>query len=316
MKLIEAFDSSAPQWIKDFLSSKLRTYKPNTYARNLQDVDASTATFINVSDESVSELRKRLKSGTDLLFVLYKAPDRRDTIPVMIRYDANNTANGLKVIGSSDFKYMSFKRIIENAVEVWYTEFTEDKQRKKKDRAASRRGGIFRDKDRIYDPALHRDVDLGALKKDASGYTYDAQRLVRKLAAMHEDDSAYALDKATKIFSSMVDIYSDALKELVTNKNYSSDYFNKSSFRYITRSAQDLIDESARMMEKLTDLVEGTIETLEDYSSQYASRYDEVPDNIKEIYEDDQQRLKEEISKTLSNLAKNKQKLTSIIRSE
>lgn len=314
MKLIEAFDSSAPQWIKDFLSSRLRTFKPNTYANNLQDIDASTAKFINVSNESVSELRKRLKSGTDLLFVLYKVPERRFTVPIIIRYDADNTSNGLRVIGSSEFRYTSFKQIIENAAEVWYTKITEERKNKRRDRADSRRGGIFRDKDNVVDPDLYANVNLDTLRKDASGYTYDSKRLVKKLVDIHENDSAYTLNKATKIFSDMVNSYTNKLSEFVTNKNYSSNYNDKSGFRYISRMGQQILEDSIRIMDRLNDFVESSIETLEDYSQRYRDDFDEEPpENIENRYNSYQKRIKREILKSLSELSNNKEQLNSVI---
>ena len=311
MKLIEAFNSSAPKWIKDFLSTKLSTSKSDTYANSLQDVDASTANFINVSDESVSKLRERLKGGSDLLFVLCRIPDKNITTPVMIRYDANNTDSKLKVVGPRDFKYRSFKQIIENAVEIWYTRFTEDRQNKRTARTNSRRGGIFRDRDNVVDPDFYQNVDLGALKKDASGYVYDTQRLIKKLTAIHENDFAFILNKAAAIFDYMTESYTTKLSELSANKNYYSDARGKSSISYILYAGQRVLDDSISILKSIN----GLVKTFDEYHSDFFgdTDYEELPEHVKNDYDHYRNLVKRELLRRVSTLSTNKDQLEDII---
>lgn len=273
--LIEAYDSSAPSWIKKFLSDpvygKTRGWHRNR-AGNMIDFDASTARFINGIREPVSELRKLLRSGEYLFFVLATSPKTGESVPIRIWYDPNKS-NGIGIEGSKDFNNASFKHIVDTAVSIYYTPVSNDRKDKRADRYASRSGMVSRDTDSAQNPDLFRTTSAADLARDASGYYYDAQQLIKKLAKMHADDPAYRLNKATQLFQDMVDMYTDKIKTMSRDRTFDTDAYSKTGFTYILREGGGIITDASRKMNDLVDYIDNQIPSLEEYAPKFRTAH-------------------------------------------
>lgn len=253
--MIEAYDSSAPSWIKHLLNSEMpggRTFRGRTIADRTLDFDAGTAKFIDLSDsgESVNQIRNRLKKQGAIIFCRMFNDNA-----LIIRPDATNKTNGLHISGDLAYRYKdkSFKYIIENAAEVWYTDSTTVRKDKIADRQKSRDGVISRKSDSAQDSNMHRAWDDTAKwEEDASGYVYDANRLSKKLANMHENDASYLLKKSASTFEAMVDLYSDTIKKLVrTGAPYDTGTFSNTGISRISRDGQRKLEDTAQSINYL-----------------------------------------------------------------
>lgn len=280
--LVEAYDSSAPSWIRKFLSDpiygKTRGWDRNR-AGNITHLDASTAQFTDATDMPLSDLSRLLRSRDYFIFILATSPRTGKSVPIRVWYSPNRD-NGIYVDGSDDFNDVSFKRIVDTATSIYYTPVSNDRKNKRADRYASRAGMVSRDNDSAQNPDLFRTTPAADLARDASGYYYDARRLVKKLAKMHADDPAYRLNKAAQLFQNMVDMYTDKIKTMSKDRTFDTDPYNETGFTHILREGDGIITDASRKMNDLVDYIDNQMTSLEEYASNFRTAHPDfdVPD--------------------------------------
>lgn len=321
---VEAYSETCPPWIRNFLSEiEYRTWSASSgasRASSLRNIDASRAQFVDVSEESVTELRRRMKSGNDMLFMLEPAfSSRYDDIPIMVSADPDNKETGLRVVastrGSSDLKHMSFKRLVDNAIEVYYTKISNDKKDLQTQRVKNRRGMIYRKGDSAQDTldlANHFSWNGSRWVTDASGYEYDANRLSRKLAEMHEGDIGFYLSKAAKIFKTMAENYADKVKEMAeidSNSRIDTGTFSKTGFSFIIREGERTLNDAAERINQMQEYAEDSLVSFEAANEQ---RTDAQLLSQQE-YEDGIRRLQNRVKKEYNNIQAYRSKLNRIL---
>lgn len=258
---VEAYDSSAPDWIKKFLSSMKSRY--STRADSAYDFEASTAKFEDANGWSLSELRNAMKNNEYCIFALMEKGAQTTTV-IQIKSDPSNKTNGLSISGpySYEYKDKSFKYLISNALEVYITKATTDRADKRNARADSRKGIISRKGDSAQEPASFR-FDYDSMMTDASGYVYDASRLSKKLASLHEGDVNYYLSSSIKTFKSMTALFA----KTVTNIGEQELPFD--TYTFSDTGASRIIHDGTRAIEDTMEVLNRLNADVKDYIKYY-----------------------------------------------
>lgn len=307
----EAFDPSMPsnvrKWMQQFGD---RSYSSSNRQRAdyFRDFDPSTAKFTDYSNESVRVLRDRLKAGEIVLFA--ELEDEWNNIHTIAIYsDRTNSTNMLKLVGhgAEKFKEKSFKWIVENAISLYGADTSQERVNVQAARRDARKGLISREGQPQATDGRYS-FDGADWKKDASGYWYDANRLAKKLAALHESDGSYYVKKAADIFKTMADDYAAAIQRMAANINdYTLDTFGHKSFNRISRDGQRILEDSARLMERINEYAEIVVMSLEDYNKERAARDAEPVDQ--ETFEDSVKYDKNQIIRTFAELKQKQREL-------
>ena len=309
--LSEAFDASAPEWIRKFLSRNTAAFRGRRpMAGNIINFDASTAVFEDVSTESVSALRSRLKSNEDVLFFLISNnPYNSDTL--MVTYDPSNKSNGLNIVGSSQHQYTSFKKLVEMATEIYYTKITTNRADKRSKRRQSRQGLISRDNDSAQPSDFRSSYDGSNWVKDASGYTYDANRLSKKLIQLHDGDAAFLVRKSSSLFKAMAEDYAEKIKSFSQDTKFDLGTFNRTGFEYIIREGQRLLSNTAQKLNELNDGVETYSIDLETYNNMLTSRDREPVDD--EAFQERREDIFDRMGTYFNDIKANKLRMDKIL---
>lgn len=205
----EAFSSSTPDYIRDYLTRNLGKRRGSHV---LLDFDPSTADFKSVKGIPLTDLRNIMRDGNYVMFIKILSEFNN---PVTLRIDAQEPGKTEKLIISGDiageFKNKSFKYLMDNAIQIHVTQANADVALKRSERRLATKGLVSRKGDSAQDPTFRSEFDGSDWQTDASGYLYDANRLAKKLAEIHENDSAYTVKKAAKIFKDLINVYIDFL---------------------------------------------------------------------------------------------------------
>lgn len=303
----EAFDPSMPPNVRKWMQPHFQNAK-TSMADYFRDFDPSTAKFTNYSGESVKVLREWLKAGEIVLFA--ELEDNYGSIyTIAIYYDRTNSTNMLKLVGhgAAKFREKSFKWIVENAISLYGADTSQERVNVQAARRDARKGLISRDGQPQSTDGRYS-FDGADWKKDASGYWYDANRLARKLAALHEEDGSYYVKKAADIFKSMADDYAATIQRMAANMNdYTLDTFGDMSFNRISRDGQRILEDSARLMERINDHAKVVVMSLEDYNKERAARDAEPVDQ--ETFENGVKYNKNQITRTFAELKQKQREL-------
>lgn len=312
----EAFDASMPQFIRDWmLQYGDKYYSSSNRAEYVGAFDPSTAKFKDVSDMSTNELRNWIKSGEYMLFAKLKPPyGYGKPVTVAISSDPTNSVNRLKLVGmgASDFKEKSFKWICEHAISLYAVKTSSDRKDKQIQRRNARKGLISRD----GQPQDHNrpfTFNGADWKQDASGYWYDANRLVKKLAALHENDSTYYINKGAEIFKNMVDVFADTIKSKAANfdKDSFPDFWNDKSFSRFIYEGQRILEDAGRAVSAINEEGSMIAESLESINAKRAENGAEPLDQ--KTYEDGIEYAKSEVRRHFANLKSYQRKLNELL---
>ena len=292
--LKEKFSENMPQFIKDFMKTKTYNRYRSDYSNYAQSVtgrgvDPANAQFVDVKGESVASIRKQMKEDGAILFARTSSgkPYSYGMSTIMAIYDATNNINKLFIYGdkNGDFKETSLKKIIENASQLYLTEYDSSISQKRSDRKDSRKGIISRDGDSAQNSEHRWDFNAEDWKKDASGYWYDANRLVKKLAVLHNNDFTYYISKGAEIFKNMVNIFADAMKNKASNMDKDSfiPWNDKSLSRFIYEG-QRILEDAGREVSEINSNGSVAVKSLESFNAERAEKGKDPLD--KETYED------------------------------
>lgn len=325
MKILsEAFSSSMPEFVKDFMTTDAytswnRSYPQRNVALN-KGVDPANSEFVEMPKDA-NYIRKELKNG-NILFARIPAGEDIEDFSVMIVYDWGNNVNKLYVEGrgKNTLKEKSLKWIVEHSTALYMTKSSsEDLSKLRRDRRKSREGGIFRDKDNIVDPNAEYVTDINNLKKDASGYLYDSARLAKKLVALNAENPARMLTKASKLFQQMVSDYTDKIKEMSTATKFDTGAFSQTGFHYILGEGERILDESSRKINAINDNIEEVAISYEDFidevnNSRRASNKTSLnAEEAETYYNKFRNRITRIISDAYADLRANKEQLDKIL---
>lgn len=309
--LKEAFSENMPQFIKDFMKTKIYNRYKREYSNYAQSVagrgvDPANAQFVDVKNESVASIRKQMKENGAILFARTYSDKsyNHNMSTIMAIYDSNNNVNKLFIYGFDygDFKETSLKKIIENASQLYLTKYDSSIAQKRSDRRDSRKGIISRDGDSAQNTERRWTFNIEDWKKDASGYWYDANRLVKKLAELHENDFTYYINKGAEIFKDMVDVFADTMKSKAANLDKDSfrDSRNDISLSRFIYEGQRILEDAAREVSSINDNGSVAVKSLEELNSDRAKKGKEPID--KETYEDGIEYAKSQVKRHFAQL--------------
>ncbi len=319
--LKETFSENMPQFIKDFMKTKTyNMYKRDrlSYAQSVtgRGVDPANAQFTDVKDQSVASIRKQMKENGAILFARTSSgkPYSYDMSTIMAIYDPTNNVNKLFIHGDKygDFKETSLKKIIENASKLYLTEYDPSVSQKRSDRNNSRKGIISRAGDSAQNPERRWSFGVEDWKKDASGYWYDANRLVKKLAVLHNNDFTYYISKGAEIFKNMVNIFADAMKNKASNMDKDSfiPWNDKSLSRFIYEG-QRILEDAGRAVDAINSNGSVAVKSLETLNAERAKKGKDPLD--KETYEDGIKYAQNEVKNHFAQLKKYQRSMNELL---
>jgi hypothetical protein len=274
--LKEAFSETMPAFVKDLMTQP-DAYWGNRQRKHVADffrhLDPATAAFEDVKGCTVTELRNRMKNS-EVIFILEPSANEwsDQKLPLAIIWDASKGAIVLTGKYKEQFKEYSFKKLIENAVEVYASPITDDRAVKRTDRINSRKGLISRKGDSAQPTEGRYSFDGADWQEDASGYWYDANRLANKLAKMHAEDTGYYTKKAAKSFITMANAYADKVKEMAADTdNLDLSTFGEGGFESVTRDGQRLLRDVGEKMQRIKELAELQLMSMDEVNERRAA---------------------------------------------